>query len=46
MWGHRVAVPESLRMLLLEQIHNPHLGNVKTKSITRSYIWGPQIDRY
>lgn len=45
MWGFRAIIPEKLRGPLLRQIHNSHLGIVKTKSIVRSYVWWPCIDR-
>lgn len=45
LWGYRVIVPTTLRKPLLEQVHQTHLGIVKTKSILRSYVWWPQIDK-
>lgn len=45
MWGYRVVVPQSLRSNLLKQVHQTHLGIVKTKSICRSYFWWPGLDK-
>ncbi|KAG7301015.1 hypothetical protein JYU34_015388 [Plutella xylostella] len=44
MWGHRVVVPESCRKKVLAELHEPHMGIVKTKSIARSYVWWPGVD--
>jgi hypothetical protein len=43
MMGHRIVVPKSLRLNVLEEIHASHLGINKTKGIARSYIWWPNI---
>ena len=44
MWGERVVIPRKLRGQILQDIHEGHLGVVKTKSIARSYVWWPKID--
>lgn len=44
MWGYRMIIPTTLRLSILHQIHESHMGIVKTKSIARSYIWWPKID--
>lgn len=44
MWGHRVVVPEACRSKVLTELHEAHMGIVKTKSFARSYVWWPGID--
>lgn len=44
MWGHRIIIPQSVKELILKELHNTHLGIVKMKSIARSYVYWPQID--
>ena len=39
MWGKRVIIPPKLRSRVLESLHEGHLGIVKTKSLSRSYVW-------
>ncbi|XP_029732529.1 uncharacterized protein K02A2.6-like [Aedes albopictus] len=45
MRGHRVVVPLILRKKILEQLHKSHLGIVKSKSVARSSVWWPELDR-
>ncbi|XP_053686504.1 uncharacterized protein K02A2.6-like [Sabethes cyaneus] len=44
MRGYRVLVPPKLRSVILANIHQSHLGIVKSKSIARSSVWWPGID--
>lgn len=45
LFGYRVIVPNSLRSLILNQLHNSHMGIVKTKSLARLYVYWPNIDK-
>ncbi|XP_049876804.1 uncharacterized protein K02A2.6-like isoform X1 [Pectinophora gossypiella] len=44
MWGHRIVIPESCRATVLKELHEGHMGIVKTKAFARSYVWWPGID--
>ncbi|CAG9091401.1 unnamed protein product [Plutella xylostella] len=44
MWGHRVIIPQSCREVVMRELHETHMGIVKTKAIARSYVWWPGLD--
>ena len=44
LWGERVIVPQSLREILLKDLHAEHFGIVRTKQLARLYLWWPRLD--
>ena len=42
LWGARVIVPPQGRKLVLQELHDTHLGANKMKALARSYIWWPR----
>lgn len=44
LWGNRVIVPTKLRSSVLHELHDTHMGIVKSKALARSYVWWPKID--
>ncbi len=45
MWGSRVVVPPQGRNVVLQELHEGHLGMTITKSLARMYVWWPSIDK-
>ena len=43
--GIRVIVPKKLQKKLLEELHKDHPGIKRIKSVARSYIWWPSLDK-
>lgn len=45
MWGNRVVLPVSLQETVLQELHVGHLGMSKMKSVARSCVWWPGLDK-
>ena len=44
LWGMRVVVPPTLRRQVLEELHKGHIGIVRMKALSRSYVYWPCMD--
>ncbi|XP_063544559.1 uncharacterized protein K02A2.6-like [Cydia strobilella] len=44
MRGHKVVIPVKLQSVILAEVHQSHLGIVKTKAEVRSRFWFPGVD--
>lgn len=45
MYGTRVMVPKQFQRRVLEELHHGHLGVVKMKAISRSFVYWKSIDK-
>ena len=45
LWGYRVIVPKVLREKLLQELHKDHPGVIRMKSVGRSFMWWPGLDK-
>ena len=45
LWGTRVVIPPSLRNDVIHELHAAHTGVSKMKTLARSYLWFPNLDK-
>ena len=45
LWGVRVIVPAKIREQVVDELHRSHPGIMCIKSLARSHVWWPEIDK-
>lgn len=45
LWGSRVVIPPSVREIILKELHTGHPGIARMRSLGRSYVWWPSMDK-
>ena len=46
LWGIRVIVPSKLQSHILQELHREYPGSSRMKSLARSFVWWPAIDKH
>ena len=44
LWGGRIVIPPQGREKMLRLLHDGHLGESRTKTFERAYMWWPRMD--
>ena len=45
LWGSRVVIPPQIRDSVLKELHDTHIGISRMKSLSRSYVWWPSLNK-
>ncbi len=45
LWGSRIVIPPPGRQRLLQELHDRHAGMSRMKSLARSFMWWPNMDK-
>ena len=45
LWGSRVVIPPQIRDSVLKELHDTHIGISRMKSLARSYVWWPSLNK-
>ena len=43
--GNHITIPTSMRQSMLDQIHEPQLGIIKSKQLARDFIFWPGLGK-
>ena len=44
LWGGRSVIPEILRVKVMEELHQAHVGMTRMKMLARGFCWWPSMD--